>query len=320
LAKLTAYSEAVAEPRGANPAFERVWRKLPEGTREQLESGLPPTDLRSLLIGLAATRAARVTRADLVASWRRDRFVQPSACDPRRLSSLEAQLWQLLPDEFAGVELSPVAPLGSCSALGPVSQNRVVSTMRLSEVVSDAANSLAIEAAVRRVGQAPDGQVHLAAAHRLLRAQVFTQAAAHFRLFTLVSSARDKGSARTEAELLNRHLAYWVRTLETLVAAREPRIEVTVFDQPVLAARLADTVLSECHSAAVRVVENPSRERGRGYYAGFAMRLSVHAGELEIGDGGLTTWTAQLTGNAKERCLISCMATELLTELADRSG
>jgi hypothetical protein len=70
----------------------------------------------------------------------------------------------------------------------------------------------------------------------------------------------------------------------------------------------------------VRVVENPSRERGRGYYAGFAMRLSVHAGELEIGDGGLTTWTAQLTGNAKERCLISCMATELLTELADRSG
>jgi hypothetical protein len=317
---VSAYSEAVAESRGANPVFERVWRKLPEGAREQLESALSPTDLRSLLIGLAATRAARVTPAELVASWRRDRFVRPSACDPRRVSSLEAQLWKLLPDEFAGVELSPVAPLGSCSALGSVTQNRVVATARLSEVLSDAANSLAIEAAVRRDGQASDGQVHLAAAHRLLRAQFFTRGAAHFRLFTLVSSARDTGSARTEAEMLNRHLAYWVRALEILAAARKPQIEMTVFDQPVLAARLADTVLPGCRSDAVRVVENPSRERGRGYYAGLAMRLSVDGGELEIGDGGLTSWTAQLTGNAKERCFISCIATELLTELADRSG
>ena len=310
----------MTEPRSGNPALERVWRRLPEGARKQLETALPPSDLRSLLIGLAAARAAHVTSADLVASWRRDRFVQPSACDPRRVSSLEAQLWRLLPDEFAGVDLSPVAPLGSCSVLGPVSQNRVVATTRLSEVVSDAANSLAIEAAVRRAGQAPDGQVHLAAAHRLLRAQVFAQGAAHFRLFTLVSSARDRGSARIEAELLSRHLAYWVRALESLAATREPQIELTVFDQPVLAARLADTVLPGCRSDAVRVIEDPSRERGRGYYAGLAMRLSLYPGELEIGDGGLTSWTAQLTGNAKERCFISCIATEALTELADHIG
>jgi hypothetical protein len=30
---------------------------------------------------------------------------------------------------------------------------------------------------------------------------------------------------------------------------------------------------------------------------------------------GLTIWTAQLTGNAKERCLVSCLATERLTSL-----
>ncbi|GHJ16041.1 hypothetical protein TPA0908_40360 [Micromonospora sp. AKA38] len=34
-------------------------------------------------------------------------------------------LWRLLPDRFVGVELSPVAPLGTCSALGPVDQHRV---------------------------------------------------------------------------------------------------------------------------------------------------------------------------------------------------
>jgi hypothetical protein len=33
---------------------------------------------------------------------------------------------------------------------------------------------------------------------------------------------------------------------------------------------------------------------------------------LDLGDGGLTDWTARLTGDAKERCLVSCLATERL--------
>jgi hypothetical protein len=33
-------------------------------------------------------------------------------------------------------------------------------------------------------------------------------------------------------------------------------------------------------------------------------------GVVEIGDGGLTDWTAQLAADAKERCLISCVSTE----------
>jgi hypothetical protein len=143
----------------SNPAAERVWRDLPAAARDQLESGLGGTDLQSLLLAVAAARAARVRAGDLVARWRRDRFVQPASCDPRRVSAIEARLWQLLPDVFTGVELSPVAPLGSCTALAPVSQNRIVTTMRLSEVVSDSTNALAIEAAVRRRRQPPDGQV-----------------------------------------------------------------------------------------------------------------------------------------------------------------
>jgi hypothetical protein len=33
---------------------------------------------------------------------------------------------------------------------------------------------------------------------------------------------------------------------------------------------------------------------------------------IELGDGGFTTWTGQLMGNAKERCLVSCIATDRL--------
>lgn len=288
---------------------------MPDGARERLESGRPPADLRSLLLSVASARAARVRAADLVARWRRDRFVQPAACDPRQVSAVEAWLWQRLPEAFAGVELSPVAPLGSCAAVGPVSQNRIVTTMRLSEVVSDSTNALAIEAAVRRLDQTPDRQVHLAAAHRQLRAQNFGGGAPpHFRLFALVSSARDTGSARTEIDLLRRHLAFWIDVLEA-IPHRRPQIELTVFDQPVLAERLSDTVLSANLSQVVAVIEDPSRRRGRGYYTALAIRLSADGGELEIGDGGFTTWTADLTANAKERCLVSCIATERLTQL-----
>ncbi|MFF4880574.1 hypothetical protein [Micromonospora sp. NPDC000668] len=43
-------------------------------------------------------------------------------------------MWQLLPADISGVELSPVVPMGTCSTAAPVNQNKIVSTMRASEV------------------------------------------------------------------------------------------------------------------------------------------------------------------------------------------
>src|SRR5215831_10933509 len=107
-----------------NGAERRVWASLPAGAREAL-GGLPATDLQTLLLSLARTRSARVRPADLVRRWREDRFVRPAASDPRALAALENRLWRLLPAAVAGVELSPVVPLGTCTAVGPVSQNRI---------------------------------------------------------------------------------------------------------------------------------------------------------------------------------------------------
>jgi hypothetical protein len=306
--------------RSEHGAAERIWRALPAGTRAALEHGLPPTDLQTLLIAVAGARAGQVTAADVMRRWRSDRFVRPAGSDPRQVAAVEARLWQMLPAEFAAVDLSPVAPLGTCSALGPVSQNRVVTTARNTEVVSDSTNVLAIEAAARRLSQPKDGRADLACCHRQLRAQVFGPgASAHFRLFALVSSARDTGSGRTEADMLTRHLAYWLRVLQTLIPHRQPRVVLSVFDAPVLADRLADTVRPALAGpAAALLADEPDRTRGRGYYAGFALRIEADHGDTELGDGGLTTWTAQLTQNAKERCLVSCLATERLTVLAQQ--
>lgn len=274
-------------------AERRVWARLPDGTREAL-LGLPPTDLQTLLLSVARMRAERVTPARLVERWRADRFVRPAAVDPRVTSAVEARLWELLPDEVRGVELSPVAPIGTCSALGPVSQNRVVTTSRTSEVVSDATNALAIEAADRRLREPGGGPVHLAASHRLLRAQSFGPGAgAHFRLFSLVSSGR--GNVRPE--FLELHLGYWHRVLSALVPAADPRLRYTVFGRPIPLPGLP-------------LHEEPERDRGRGYYVDLALRITTE--DVELGDGGFTDWTAQLTGDAKERCLISCISVDRL--------
>ena len=295
----------------------RIWGVLPPGTRQALESGLPLTDLQTMLIAVAEARAGRITPADVMRRWRHDRFVRPSEADPRRVAAVENRLWQLLPARFIGIDLSPVAPLGTCSAVAPVSQNRIVTTVRHTEVVSDSTNALAVEAATRRRGQGTTEQVHLATCQRLLRAQVFGPGAwTHFRLFSLVSSARDSGSCRTEASLVTAHLAYWLDVLRDLIPRHRPSIEVSVFDNPVLTERLADTIRPALGDAATLLVDKPERTHGRGYYAGIALRITADQGKIELGDGGLTTWTAHLTANAKERCLVSCIATERLTALA----
>ncbi len=108
-------------------AVERVWSRLPDRARTVLETELSPTDLQTLLLDLARTRARRTTPSQTLRRWQSDRFVQPARVDPGRLSELQSRLWELLRHtEFEGLELSPLTPLGSCASVADVDQNRVV--------------------------------------------------------------------------------------------------------------------------------------------------------------------------------------------------
>lgn len=309
---------------GEQAATQRVWRQVlasQRGPRDALEHGLSPADLRTLLLGVSRRRAAAVSPAALMSRWRQDRYVRPAASDPRRVWQLETRLWQLLPQEFSGIDLSPVAPLGVCAAMGPVSQDKVISTVRGTEVVSDQTNVLALEAASRR--RSGESAVHLAACHRVLRGQPFDAPGAfqHFRLFALVSSARDGGSGTTEAALLTAHLAFLSRALGELLPAGRTAISYTVFGFRPLGERIRDTVLPALEPLpdGVSVEEDPARQRARGYYQRGAIRIDAgQDGRMaELGDGGFTDWTARLLGDAKERCLISCLSTERLALLAN---
>jgi hypothetical protein len=299
-------------------AVERVWARVLADPRPALEHDLSPSDLHTLLMSLSQTRATAVTPARLMQRWQRNRYVQPASSDPRQVWRVEMRLWDLLPEEFGRVDLSPVAPLGTCSAVAPVDQHWVISTTRDGEVISDPTNVLAIEAALRRKRN-PAQTVTLAACHRVIRAQPFEGEGLlqHFRIFTLLSSGRDRGSGSTETAMLVSHLRFWLHAITDLAPATPVRAEFTAFDSPVLGERFRDTVLGALRPLPelASVGEDPSRERARGYYKSGAIRLTVEGSTevKEIGDGGFTDWTAKLMADDKERCLISCIATERLT-------
>src|SRR5713101_7521821 len=125
---------------GSRDAVERVWAQVLADPRTALERSLDPRDLHTLLLDLIRSRASAVTPARLMQRWQHDRYVRPSSSDPRQVWRTEARLWELLPDQFERIDLSPVTPLGTCSAVAPVDQHRVISTIRGSEVVSDPTN------------------------------------------------------------------------------------------------------------------------------------------------------------------------------------
>ncbi|WP_433163682.1 hypothetical protein [Kribbella sp. CA-247076] len=285
---------------------ERVWARLPEGARDVLVDGLSQSDLQSVLLDVSRERAAKVTPARLLQRWQQDRFVQPSETDPRRLVQTQQRLWELLPERFAGVELSPVTPLGTCSAIATINQHQVLTTMRSTEVASDPTNELALEAAVRR--RAGQARVDLAACQRVVRAQAVEGPGmfAHFQLFALVSSARDTGSGRTEAEMLIDHLRFWRDVL-----GDSAELTFTTFTPSAVRERIDDTVRP---ALKTDLVEDTERTTGANYYSGTA--LGIAAGGAGLGDGGFTTWTADLLGDAKERCLTSCISTERLTAIS----
>ena len=140
--------------------LRRIERRLGvTGIADLLAERLPPADLQSLLMAVSRRRAGRTRPVDLLHRYERDRFVHPSALDPRALLALEERAHQHLPAGFEALALSPVCPLGTAAAITTVDQNSVLATTRGTEVVSDPTNVLALECAsrMRTPGAASEG-------------------------------------------------------------------------------------------------------------------------------------------------------------------
>jgi hypothetical protein len=255
--------------------------------------------------------------------------VQPSNLAPDVLADFERLAWSLLPDRYVAIELSPVCPLGTNTAIATVDQNKVVTTIRNTEVVADATNVLALECASRRrhlLRSNPQSRerVCLCTSHRVVRTQAYRAAPdvlPHFRLFGLCTAGRDEGSFQFEATSLVEQIAFYLRVLREVsrlgYQTHRLRVALTNLEAGQREQTLMKQVLEPLIATHSEILceFDPDRETGRGYYVGACFHIyatNTVGTEFELIDGGFTTWTQQLLSNKKERLLISGLGTERL--------
>jgi hypothetical protein len=211
-----------------------------------------------------------------------------------------------LADDVEVLTLAPLVPLAAHSALGTVSQHKVVTTIRACEVAADPTNALALEAASRRArDRAVAGTVRLAGVQRVVRAQQFSAGMyPHFSLFALATAGRDEGSCRFEQNALAEHLRF---AIASLTAVGSVGIEVALTPLSDAGTRIAEAVTTDLAGQAATILMDHTRQAGRGYYRDVCFKVNIRGGDdtVEFGDGGFTDWTAKLLANQKERLLIS---------------
>lgn len=255
-----------------------------------LAERLAPSDLTSLLLEVARRRVARLEPADVLHQYERDRFVRPSEGD---MSEAERIALSLVPEDFERVDLSPLAPIGTGSVLGGVSQDWAVATSRGTEVVADVTNVLALEAALSR--RSSRDETKLYASERVVRPQASADPGrlAHFRLLGLCTAGRGEAWHGWETRNATEHLAFYWKLLAQLGATG------------------AEIRLGGGLELEVAATRDPQE---RPYYAGGWFSIDVDGGNVV--DGGFVDWTQKLLSDRKERCLISGVGIERLASVA----
>jgi hypothetical protein len=295
---------------------DRPWTRsgLGETAYAALAEGLPASELWSLLLSVVEQRAQRTTAA-LHQQWQNDRFVRPSYIDQRTLVELDSHLLAAA-TAFEPVELSPLAPLGVCASVSLGSQNRVVSTIRGTEVVSDPTNVLALESA-RRLRADPESVVKLATSHRCVRAQEVPKMpgfAATFRMFCMTTSGHERKDQGFVTAALLEHVQTHLRALDRLeqhgyaFPDRSLRILVRP-EREALGQRLATSVTQ------VPVTIEALEHR---YYDGVRFMLSARSttgAPIPLIDGGAFDWLHKLASNHKMVFVASAIGAQLAAYL-----
>ncbi len=290
---------------------------MDDGALEALAGGLPPSRLWSLLMDVMARRAAARTPATLMDQWVRDRFTAPAYMDQRALVALDAHLLEAS-RQFDALELSPVAPLGACSVVGLTSQNKILSALRGTEVVSDPTNVLALECA-RRLRSDPSRVVRLATSHRCVRAQEVPKGpgfAPHFRIFCLATAGLEQQDHAFVSGALVEHISTLAGALSRLEEHGHafPDRTVTVLATPERSA-IADRIAAAVPGARRGPLEHP-------YYGGLRFQIGARSTLgtfVPLIDGGAFDWVGKLAANRRLVFVASGMGSQLIPLLFRRS-
>ncbi len=305
-----------------NPAIDKILKKLgQEDLLDTLVRKLTPDQLNSLLLEVYKLKTEELSPAELLKGYISNRFVQPATTNPMESLQLETDIYRIAEAySFIPIELSPVAQLGTCSVIATVNQNKVLSSLRGTEVMADATNALALHiCSLRKEDNAP---LQFCTSHRLIRAQRFDTPgfSAHFRIFCMVSSARDTGSYGFEKQYILKHVMTYKEIFEQLFHIDQIKVKLIksggYTDPEGLAAKITEHIWDNIPGICI-YTEELRKEQDNRYYKGlqFKILIGINGSEYEIADGGFVDWSQKLLGNKKERMLISGMGVDYIKSL-----
>lgn len=299
--------------------IEKIHRKLGGGPAlTALAEKLSPSELNTFLLELFRLKAAQVAPARLLQQFSENRFVTPAAVDTLALRQNELDWLKYAQErQFHPLTLSPLAPLGACSAIGHVDQNNVLSALRGAEVVSDATNVLALQIAQdAKAAKDKNAVFRYAATHRHVRGQAFDNPnfTAHFSVFCMASGGWDTGNYAFELAQLNEHLSVILALLRRHFT--EERLFIRFYRKKkaeVFLERMAEYKQGVWHSLPHEFKDGLESE----YYHLIQAKvfLPLGEGEIDIADGGPVDWTQRLLSNKKHRLFISGIGLELVHKL-----
>lgn len=310
---------------GYNAAMANAWRSkgLGEGAFAALAQEMAASELWSLLHAVLERRAAAREPAALLRQWEQDEFTAPAPLDQRAIVRMDGRLLEAAA-AFEALELSPLAPLGSCAAMGFASQNKIVSALRGTEVSADPTNAMALEIAAR-LRRTPGAVPRLATCQRVVRAQrlppraqrsgVMRHFGQHFRLFALATGGREAKDHALTVEALAEQIRVHLDAMDLLArdCFRFPEAELRLFATAPRAPLLAriEAALGPRLPVRREALEHP-------YYSGglrFQIWVRSDLGEVPLSDGGTFDWLGKLSANQRNVFVASGMGSQLVLAL-----
>lgn len=289
---------------------------------------MPSTDFQSLFLNVVESKSDHVGVKEIREVFEKSPYIKSSEIDQSIFAKLDNIAYSLLPEGYAGVELSPLSPFGTNKVLAGISQNRVLTTTRNSEVVSDPTTALALHCANERskrlkIDQKDSQKISAATSLRVSRQNQLKKESQrqHFRSFTVMSAGRDVGFETFEKESFTEHISYFLNLISALnssgdYAIGEVRVKISdVSDKNTLLDILESSVVEILRTRYPNVEFPIDNERKSNYYNSLCYTIlarNTDQQEFSLVGGGMTDWTQKLVGSKKERLLFGSLGSEVL--------
>ena len=291
---------------------------------------IPSTDFQSLLLEIMEKKSFKTGVKEINAALENNPYVEMCEVDQLTFIKFDSLAYSLLSSKYKSVELSPLVPFATNRVLADLSQKRVLSTSRNSEVISDPTTALALYCAKERAEKirknSKDSElVAIAASQRVIRQDQIKKEgySQHFRTFTVSVAGRDVGFEKFEKENLKEHLNFFLSLLRELNESDNYIIdEIAVIisnvgeKQSELLDIIKDTVVKELMEEFPEVTFKIDPDRKSNYYKSLCYSISAKNKDrkkpLSIAGGGMTDWTETLVGSKKEKLLVGSIGSETL--------